>query len=169
LIQSLTDSPFAALSLIVAPAMLTNASSLLALGTSNRFARAVDRQRQLSALLEKDGENMTPAEGDLRLRQLRRTEIRGQLLLRTLTSFYLSLGAFAAASFLSLIGAVISPLPIPSIIIAVLAMVAGLTCIVGLVTGSVRVVRETRLALESLEEEAAFTQLWLKARVPPPV
>ena len=47
-----SDTPYAALTLIVAPAILTNASSVLALGTSNRFARAVDRQWQLSDLLE---------------------------------------------------------------------------------------------------------------------
>jgi len=34
-------SPFAALTFIAAPALLTNASSLLMLGTSNRLARAV--------------------------------------------------------------------------------------------------------------------------------
>jgi hypothetical protein len=36
-------NPFAALSLIVAPAILTNASAVLAMSTSNRLARAVDR------------------------------------------------------------------------------------------------------------------------------
>ena len=39
----LSDNPFTSLSLIAAPAVLTNASSVLALGTSNRFARAIDR------------------------------------------------------------------------------------------------------------------------------
>ena len=34
-------SPFAVLSALVAPAILTNASSLLALGTSNRVVRVV--------------------------------------------------------------------------------------------------------------------------------
>ena len=38
-------NPFAALSLIVAPAILTNASSVLSMSTSNRLARAVDRPR----------------------------------------------------------------------------------------------------------------------------
>lgn len=47
------NSPFAALSLIVAPAVLTNASSILVLSTSNRLARAVDRARALAAELER--------------------------------------------------------------------------------------------------------------------
>ena len=53
-----TDNPYAVLTLIAAPAILTNASSVLALSTSNRFARAVDRQRQLSKLLDTESATM---------------------------------------------------------------------------------------------------------------
>lgn len=42
------DNPFAALTLIVAPAVLSNACSVLSLGTGNRFARVVDRSRILT-------------------------------------------------------------------------------------------------------------------------
>jgi uncharacterized protein DUF2721 len=45
-------SALGALSFIVAPAVLTNASSILVLSTSNRLARAVDRMRVVSAQLE---------------------------------------------------------------------------------------------------------------------
>jgi len=45
-------NPFAVLSFIVAPAILTNASSVLTLSTSNRLARAVDRARELTTALE---------------------------------------------------------------------------------------------------------------------
>ena len=38
-------NPFAVLTAVVAPAILTNACSVLALGTSNRLARVVDRTR----------------------------------------------------------------------------------------------------------------------------
>jgi len=41
-------NPFAILSFIVAPAVLTNASSVLSMSTTNRLARAVDRARELS-------------------------------------------------------------------------------------------------------------------------
>ncbi len=43
--SSVADNPFAVLSFLAAPAILTNASTLLALGTSNRLARASDRAR----------------------------------------------------------------------------------------------------------------------------
>jgi hypothetical protein len=40
-------NPFVILTLIVAPAILTNAAALMIMSTSNRFARAVDRGRDL--------------------------------------------------------------------------------------------------------------------------
>jgi len=42
------NNPFAALSILVAPAILTSASSVLCLGTANRLARVVDRTRIVS-------------------------------------------------------------------------------------------------------------------------
>lgn len=45
------STPFAVLTAVVAPAILTNASSVLALGTSNRLARVVDRTRVVTAEL----------------------------------------------------------------------------------------------------------------------
>ena len=48
----LAANPFAVLTFIVAPAILTNASSVMALGTSNRFARAIDRARSLATALQ---------------------------------------------------------------------------------------------------------------------
>ena len=41
-------NPLATLSFIVAPAVLTNAASVMVMSTSNRLARAVDRARELS-------------------------------------------------------------------------------------------------------------------------
>ena len=49
----LATNPFGILTFIVAPAILTNASSVMALGTSNRFARAIDRARALSSQVER--------------------------------------------------------------------------------------------------------------------
>jgi len=46
---SVANNPFGVLTAVVAPAILTNASSVLALGTSNRLARVVDRTRVVMA------------------------------------------------------------------------------------------------------------------------
>jgi hypothetical protein len=48
-------NPLNALTFIVAPAILTNASSVMTMGISNRFARAVDRVRMLTALVGSPG------------------------------------------------------------------------------------------------------------------
>jgi hypothetical protein len=47
-IDPLTQNPFAALTAVMAPAVLTNASTVLCLGTNNRIARVVDRTRFLA-------------------------------------------------------------------------------------------------------------------------
>src|SRR3989442_13613749 len=103
--DALQSNPLAVLTFIVAPAVLTNAASVMGMPTANRFARAVDRARALSALLEGKEEGSDP-ELDRRRRQLAYAEQRAMLLVRALTAFYLSVGAFAAASLASLLGAV---------------------------------------------------------------
>jgi hypothetical protein len=150
-----TDNPYAVLTLIAAPAILTNASSVLALGTSNRFARAVDRQRQLSQMLEA-ADKLDADTLHVRRRQLGLTERRAQLLIGALTRFYTSLGAFAASALVSLIGAVLLPTGYRTleIIATGLALLAGVIGVGGLVFGCVLLIRETRLTVQALSEEA---------------
>ena len=151
----LATNPFTILTLIAGPAVLTNASSVLALGTSNRFARAIDRARALSAQLEAKGAETDPLT-PLRIRQLHRTEIRAQRLLQALRAFYLALGNFAAAALVSLIGAGLAT-STHHIVFRValgLAFVTGLVGVSGLVYGCSLLVSETRLALLNVTEEA---------------
>src|SRR5690606_11582660 len=77
---AMEGNPFAVLSLIVAPAILTNASSVLVMSTSNRLARAVDRGRELSKQLEA-GNEFTSPEARRRLSELTASETRALLLL----------------------------------------------------------------------------------------
>lgn len=145
---------FGLLTFIVAPAILTNASSVMALGTSNRFARAIDRARALYALVEGKSDDANP-ETAARIRQLRYAEVRALFLVRALTAFYLSVGAFAAASLVSLLGAIffVSQYEMLHYVTLAGAFVAGLTGIGGLVTGSACLVWETRMALKVLRTE----------------
>ena len=148
-------NPFAVLSLIAAPAILTNASSLLAMSTSNRLARAVDRARELSKQLEGAGGLASP-EADRRLRELSVTEQRTLLLLAALRSIYLALGAFAFSALISLVGAVLAPLDV-SVAVRVLeaiGVVGGMAAVAALVHGSILLVRETRLVVQVLHERA---------------
>ena len=152
-----TDNPFALLTFIVAPAILTNASSVMALGTSNRFARAIDRARNLANALDRqDGPDGSMAR-ELRVRQLRYALRRVLLLVRALTSFYLSVGSFAATSLVSLLGAVSSFLHWPAVETGARLASLGIGSIgvMGLVTGSAVLVYETRLTLRILRDETA--------------
>ena len=147
-------NPFAALSLIVAPAILTNASSVLAMSTSNRLARAVDRARELSRELERD------PDGHDRVRLLRDlsvTETRALLLLRVLSSFYIALASFALAALASLIGAAVTSTGQQTIVNAFegVGIAAGIVAVGALMHGAVLLVRETRLAVGVLQERAA--------------
>ena len=80
----LTDNPFAVLTAVVAPAILTNACSVLCLGTGNRIARVVDRSRAITAELGALGSGNS--EYQLRVTQLERLQGRSHLLLRALRS-----------------------------------------------------------------------------------
>jgi hypothetical protein len=152
-----TATPFAALSLIVAPAVLTNASSILILSTSNRLARAVDRARTLANQLEQTPEGLVRLL-PLRLTELTSSERRALLLLGALRLFYSSLAAFAGAAFTSLLGAALSSAPYRAVSAGfeTVAVAAGFLGVAGLVIGCVLLVRETALAVQVVSEEAAL-------------
>ena len=147
------ENPFTALTIVVAPAILTNASSLLCFGTANRLARVMDRTRAVSAQLA----GVRPSEGNRAIyeHQLRGLEVRWNLILRALRCFYMSLGSFAAAALISLFGSmpVFSVLPVGFIAIALIALSSGTIGVGGLVAGCAMMMRETRLAVQSLAEE----------------
>lgn len=149
-------NPFAVLSFIVGPAILTNAASLLAMSTSNRLARAVDRARELSKQLEATKE-VVPGETDRRLRELGAAEHRALLLIRALQSFYTALGGFAAAALISVFGAVLVSLGVHSLVPAfeIVAVITGFIAVGAMVQGSIVLVRETRIAVQVLRERAA--------------
>jgi hypothetical protein len=152
------ESPFAALTIIVAPAILTNASSVLALGTGNRIARVVDRTRVLAAGLATIAPE-SPRAAAYR-EHLGRLRVRGHLLLRALRCFYASIGSFAAAALISVVGSVVADSASdPAFrLVALLGLVSGAVGVGGLVVGGAVMVRETRLAIDFLDREAEFIQ-----------
>jgi hypothetical protein len=150
----ISANPFAILTFIAAPAILTNASSIMGLGTSNRFARAVDRIRVLSKEIEHDP-NPTAPENQSRVRQLHFAERRALLLVRALSAFYVSVGSFAGASLISLLGAVfvVAGADLLRHFAFGVALVAGIAGVGGLVVGAGLLVLETRMTLRILSEE----------------
>ena len=147
------ENPFTALTIVVAPAILTNASSLLCFGTANRLSRVMDRARAVSAQLA--GEGLNEGNRAMYEHQLKGLEVRWNLILRAMRCFYMSLGSFAAAALISLFGSmpVFSVLPVGFIAIALIALSSGTIGVGGLVAGCAMMMRETRLALQSLAEE----------------
>jgi hypothetical protein len=126
----------------------------MSLGTSNRFARAIDRMRTLAAEIEtKPSESA--AEQARRIERLGFTERRAQLLVRALTAFYLSVGSFAAASLISLLAAGFTVMRQDLLreITLGLGLAAGIVGVGGLVAGSSLLVWETRMTLRILQAE----------------
>jgi len=158
---TVAGNPFAILTAIVAPAILTNASSVLALGTSNRLARVVDRTRIVAAQLA----SLEPATGDYQVwsAQLAPLHLRSQLLVKALRFFYAGLGLFAASALVSVGGSIVAYYGRPALFrgAAALAILTGSSAVFGLCAGCALMVRETQLAVKYLEEEAR-TQVALR-------
>jgi hypothetical protein len=154
----LTDNPFSVLTFVAAPAVLTNASSVLCLGTGNRLARVVDRTRVVTAELA----TFQPASAgyQFRIRQLERLGARAHLLYRALRILYASLASFAAAALLSVVGSALSSfaLRLAFDAVALIALLTGAFAVEALVFGCVLMVRETRLALQTITEEAEYAR-----------
>ncbi|HYT69028.1 MAG TPA: hypothetical protein VEL51_21575 [Vicinamibacterales bacterium] len=83
-------------------------------------------------------------------------QIRSQLLLRALRWFYTSFGAFAASALIAVLGsalATIRNVPFANAF-AIVGLMVGTLGVTGLVIGCMLMVRETRLAVRYLTEEA---------------
>jgi Protein of unknown function (DUF2721) len=141
-----TQNAFQLLTFIAAPALLTNASSVLVLSTSNRFARAVDRARQLEGLPD------TPEHE----RALTRVVRRALALNRALTSFYVAVASFAIGTFSELLGGGVAAIArgevAPAITMVGLAVATVGT--VAIAAGAAFLVAETWDAYRGLREEA---------------
>jgi hypothetical protein len=152
----MTSNPFAALSLIVAPAILTNASSLLILSTSNRLARAVDRARQLSQQIEAAGDT-NDAVMTRRLAELTTTETRSLLLVRALRNSYVAISGFASATLISLLGAVLSETGpwLVGKVFELLAVAAGVVAVGSMILAAIGLFRDAQMAVEVVQARAA--------------
>src|SRR5262245_40827520 len=101
------DDPFSALSFIAGPALLTNASSLLLMGTINRYTRALDRARLLAAKIGDTFAKADESEKAFLRRQLDVAQRRVLLIVRTMTAFYTAIGAFGIGTLAYLIGSTV--------------------------------------------------------------
>src|SRR6202030_3599336 len=130
-------NPFAILTFISAPAVLTNASCVLLFGTGNRYGRAIDRMHELSGLVEK-GSTLSEDELRLRIRQLESGETRTLLIVRALTCFYTAVAGFVASTLVSLVGAMlVSAHVVPGVAFSfATAFVAGTVVVLAMSCGA---------------------------------
>jgi hypothetical protein len=164
-VPAFSESPFAILTAIVAPAVLTNACSVLALGTSNRIARVVDRTRIINAELASPAAS---AEYENLNRQSGRLRVRADMLLKALRIIYAALGGFAASALISVVGGVVvsfNPQHIVFDLAGGIALLVGTFAVAALVSGCSLLFRETRLALLSIAEEEALARKQYQARL----
>jgi hypothetical protein len=136
-------NPFVVLSYVGGPALLTNATSLFILSTSNRFARAVDRARALAGQVGMADE-------------LRAVHRRVTLIARAMTSFYFAAAMFALGTLGSIAGAAAAEVLDTKIVGTVIvgAAIVGLAGFVAFVIGSVGLVFEVRIAARMIAREA---------------
>ena len=150
----LTQNPFAVLTIIVAPALLTNASCLLALSTINRLLRTRDSMRELL----KESESTThPARPNF-IEHVNRVEQQAMLLLGALRWVYTALGSFAAATLVTLLGAVTGEIgsELATRVVTVTGLLLGGLGVAGLVGGCLNLLHATQLSLLNIRGEAEF-------------
>lgn len=146
---------FAALTFIAAPALLTNAASLLLLGTSNRLARGVDRVRALASQLDHRADTESRI-AQLELRQMQSAERRVLIIVRAMTAFYLAVGSFAFGTMLALVGATLVTPDHELTRLWVMRLTIG-ACLIGvaaIMSGSLSLVFESRITFQLLRVEA---------------
>ncbi|MEO6788167.1 MAG: DUF2721 domain-containing protein [Chthoniobacteraceae bacterium] len=156
--NTLTQSPFAVLTFIAAPAILTNATSVLAMSTINRMLRTRDRMHELYA----ESESGPTFRSAAFVEQVNRVERQAILLLRALRWIYTALGAFAGASLITLLGAVFGQLGNDAVVRIVIdgGLLLGVLGVTGLVGGCANLLRTTQLSLLNIREEAE----WIRER-----
>lgn len=161
-------NPFAILTFISAPAVLTNASSVLLFGTGNRYGRATDRVHELSDMVA--GGLLEPAELQLRILQLESAEARTLLIVRALACFYTSVAAFVASTLVSLIGAVqVSTRMEYGISFSFsFAFLAGALGVFAMISGAVMLVGETRFSFQVLRKENNFITQRIREHIAQP-
>jgi hypothetical protein len=150
--SSLSENPFAVLTFIAAPAILTSATSVLAMSTINRMLRARERMHQLLT----ESENVMLYRGADLVDLVNRAERQGILLLGAMRWIYVALGSFAAATLVTLLGAVAGQLGSELLLHVIVGagLLLGCTGLAGLVGGCIHLFRATELSLVNIRQEA---------------
>ncbi len=153
------------LTAMVTPALLISATGSLVLSTSTRLGRVVDRVRQLELRLGELIYAEAPEEVPLYEKRvevvvdlLDKVTSRSRILQKAMGAFYYGLGCFILTSVLIAIAAFFSHYRL----LQLLPIVIGIAGIMCLFSGSLWMLRETRMATATINAEMDFT--WELAR-----
>jgi hypothetical protein len=147
------ESPLQILTAMITPAVLISASGTLALSTSNRLGRVVDRVRVISDLLEGDALALakdSDAKRSLFLAQLEQLSRRVLLLQAALTTLYTSISLFVGTSI------AVAVFPLASELFGWIGVGTGLLGALALFYGSIRLIKEARLAVTQALDEMTY-------------
>jgi hypothetical protein len=164
-----SDNPFAVFTFLVAPAILTNASTLLTLSTANRLARSVDRMRLIAAaVLAPEGSrpagvpaSLTRALAEAQFRPAAR---RCRVMIRALRGCYVAIGCFAAGTCVAMLGASLGFFGFEggsraSVLVVIALSAAG---VLAIAYAAANLVRESTSTLELLSAEESSIREALK-------
>jgi len=149
----MTNNPFAVLSLIAGPAILTNATALLTMMTSNRYGLVVDRWRAV----RQEVRQLDPTTHyyETRAKNVDRFDRRARLILAAIRLLYTALAMLSSSTLLALIGAVLAIYRVEgTIFLAAVGIVAGAFAVVCIALACACLFREASLALEQVREES---------------
>ena len=156
--SAITQNPFAVITIIAAPAILTNASALLSLSTSNRLMRCLDRINEFNEKLE--AADLSDQLRSLFIEQLDLSHQQSKQFLRALRAIYISLASFAGASFIALAGAATTTL-LPRILIdgfGLISFIAGGFGALGFVWASFELIRASRITVRIMSSDLQLIQ-----------
>ena len=155
-VDSIASNPFAVLTFIAAPALLTNASSVLAMSTINRMLRTRDRMQEL--FTDSETKTYSDTEAAALVHHVDRVERQAVLLLDALRAIYTALGAFAGATLVTLLGAGLAPSQGPVVfrVLAGVGLALGAVGVSGLILASARLLGATQLSLAGIREQSAM-------------
>ena len=159
------QSAVTVLTAMITPAVLISSCAALILSTSLRLGRVADRVRSLSEKLEEISHSQTkPEHHRERLRtlftQLDKLTSRARILQRSIVVFYTALGLFVATSLAIVIVAVSGSQ------YSFLPIVSGFIGACLLFYGSITLIYESRLSLQTINTEMNF--IWHLAKIHAP-
>ncbi|MGC3971193.1 MAG: DUF2721 domain-containing protein [Pirellulales bacterium] len=155
--ETIGDNSFGLLTFLVAPAILTNATSILVRSPSNRFGLAVDPVNSIAADVETRLKTSAPGLEERRS-HLKIARRRVLLLLRALTALNFTFGSFITAGMIALLDAVLllAQRHVLRHITLIISATAGLADVCGFAVGCTLLLRESRSAFNLLSDKTDF-------------